>query len=104
MQLENNAVSDVVKRLRRAQGQLAGVIGMLENGRDCTEVITQLAAVCRALDRAGFKLVATGLKAIVHTRLRQEHAAGRGATGTPVPSPWHDPPAGASAAVWQVCS
>jgi DNA-binding FrmR family transcriptional regulator len=62
VQLENNAVSDVVKRLRRAQGQLAGVIGMLENGRDCTEVITQLAAVCRALDRAGFKLVATGLK------------------------------------------
>jgi DNA-binding FrmR family transcriptional regulator len=68
VQLEKNAVSDVVKRLRRAQGQLAGVIGMLENGRDCTEVVTQLAAVCRALDRAGFKLVATGLKQCASTR------------------------------------
>jgi DNA-binding FrmR family transcriptional regulator len=62
VQLEKNAASEIVKRLRRAEGQLAGVIGMLEKGRDCTEVVTQLAAVSRALDRAGFKLVATGLK------------------------------------------
>jgi DNA-binding FrmR family transcriptional regulator len=68
VQLEGNAVSDVVKRLRRAEGQLAGVIGMLESGRDCTDVVTQLAAVSRALDRAGFKLVATGLKQCVAAR------------------------------------
>ncbi len=52
----------VLNRLRRAQGQLAGVISMIEQGRDCKEVVTQLAAVSRALDRAGFKIVATGLK------------------------------------------
>jgi DNA-binding FrmR family transcriptional regulator len=52
----------VLNRLRRAHGQLAGVIAMIENGRDCQDVVTQLAAVSRALDRAGFKIVATGLR------------------------------------------
>lgn len=52
----------LLNRLRRAQGQLAGVISMIEQGRDCKEVVTQLAAVSRALDRAGFKIVATGLR------------------------------------------
>lgn len=52
----------VLNRLRRAQGQLGGVIAMIEQGRDCKDVVTQLAAVSRALDRAGFKIVATGLR------------------------------------------
>ncbi|WP_278313372.1 metal-sensitive transcriptional regulator [Lolliginicoccus levis] len=52
----------ILNRLRRAHGQLAGVISMIENGRDCRDVVTQLAAVSRALDRAGFKIVATSLR------------------------------------------
>lgn len=52
----------VLSRLRRAQGQLAGVINMIEQGRDCKDVVTQLAAVSRALDRAGFKIVASGMR------------------------------------------
>ena len=54
MQVDQTATSDVIKRLRGAEGQIRGVIGMLEDGRDCAEVVTQLAAVPRALDRAGF--------------------------------------------------
>ena len=65
MQVDDNAMSDVVKRLRRAEGQIRGVIAMLEEGRDCTEVVTQLAAVSRALDRAGFKIIASGLQQCV---------------------------------------
>jgi DNA-binding FrmR family transcriptional regulator len=53
---------EVLHRLRRAQGQLAGVISMIEQGRDCREIVIQLAAVSKALDRAGFKMVATGLR------------------------------------------
>ena len=34
---------------------------MIEDGRDCRDVVTQLAAVSRALDRAGFKIVASGM-------------------------------------------
>ena len=62
MEIEQDALGDVIKRLRRAEGQIRGVIGMLEDGRDCADVVTQLAAVSRALDRAGFKIVATGLR------------------------------------------
>jgi DNA-binding FrmR family transcriptional regulator len=35
---------------------------MIEAGRDCKDVVTQLAAVSRALDRAGFKIVAGGMR------------------------------------------
>ncbi|WP_163807839.1 metal-sensitive transcriptional regulator [Mycolicibacterium anyangense] len=54
--------TDVLHRLRRAQGQLAGVISMIEDGRECKDIVIQLAAVSKALDRAGFKMVATGLR------------------------------------------
>ena len=62
MKLEEQAAGPVLNRLRRAQGQLAGVIAMIENGRDCQDVVTQLAAVSRALDRAGFKIIASGMR------------------------------------------
>ncbi|MGI5253869.1 metal-sensitive transcriptional regulator [Actinacidiphila glaucinigra] len=62
MQVDEEATSAVLNRLRRAQGQLAGVIAMIEAGRDCKDVVTQLAAVSRALDRAGFKIVASGMR------------------------------------------
>ena len=62
MQVDEAALGEVVKRLRRAEGQIRGVIAMLESGRDCAEVVTQLAAVSRAVDRAGFKIIASGLQ------------------------------------------
>jgi DNA-binding FrmR family transcriptional regulator len=62
MQVEAETVADVTKRLRRAEGQIRGVIAMLESGRDCAEVVTQLAAVSKALDRAGFAVIASGLQ------------------------------------------
>ncbi|MFE0581012.1 MULTISPECIES: metal-sensitive transcriptional regulator [unclassified Streptomyces] len=62
MKVDEEAVSAVLNRLRRAQGQLAGVIAMIEAGRDCKDVVTQLAAVSKALDRAGFKIVASGMR------------------------------------------
>ena len=62
MHLPDDTTKPVVNRLKRAQGQLAGVIRMLEESRECEEVVTQLAAVSKALDKAGFALVAGGLK------------------------------------------
>ncbi|GLW99044.1 metal-sensitive transcriptional regulator [Microtetraspora sp. NBRC 16547] len=62
MEMNEMLVGDAVTRLRRAHGQLAGVIGMIEAGEDCAKVLTQLAAVSKALDRAGFKIVASGLR------------------------------------------
>lgn len=65
MELDNTTTDEVIKRLRRAEGQLGGVIRMLEEGRDCHDVVTQLAAVSRAVDKAGFRLVAGGLRQCV---------------------------------------
>ncbi|TWE23508.1 DNA-binding FrmR family transcriptional regulator [Prauserella muralis] len=59
---DEDTIGQVLNRVRRAQGQLAGVITMIEEGRGCKDVVTQLAAVSRALDRAGFKIVATGMR------------------------------------------
>lgn len=59
---DEEAIGVVLNRLRRAHGQLAGVISMIESGRDCKDVVTQLAAVSKALDKAGYKIVATGLR------------------------------------------
>lgn len=65
MQVADETTQNVIRRLRRAEGQIRGVIAMLESGRDCAEVVTQLAAVSRALDKAGFKVIASGLQQCV---------------------------------------
>jgi DNA-binding FrmR family transcriptional regulator len=62
MQLESEAMKPVINRIKRAQGQLAGVVRMLEEGRECEDVVMQLAAATKALDKAGFAIVATGLQ------------------------------------------
>lgn len=62
MQLPDDQTGPIINRLKRAQGQLGGVITMLEDGRECEDIVTQLAAASKALDRAGFTLIAAGLK------------------------------------------
>jgi DNA-binding FrmR family transcriptional regulator len=62
VQLNPDEMGAVINRLRRAQGQIGGVLRMIEEGRDCKEIVTQLAAVNHAVDRAGFAIIASGLK------------------------------------------
>ncbi len=57
----------ILNRLRRAQGQLTAVVTMVEQGRDCRDVVTQLSAVSSALDRAGFSIIATAMRECVST-------------------------------------
>ena len=61
MELPEQTVADLTRRLRRAEGQVRGVQQMLAEGRDCRDIVTQLSAVTKALDQAGFLLVAAGL-------------------------------------------
>jgi DNA-binding FrmR family transcriptional regulator len=65
--LDEQVAKEITNRLRRARGQIDGVIGMIEAGRPCRDVVTQLAAASRALDRAGFKIVASGLRQCLST-------------------------------------
>ena len=62
MKLNAQDMATVTRRHKRAQGQLGGIIKMIEDERDCQEIVTQLAAVSKALDRAGFAVISTGLK------------------------------------------
>jgi len=61
MQLPDEVVHDVRKRLHRVSGQLAGIERMLDEGRECRDVVTQISAATKALEQAGFRLVAAGL-------------------------------------------
>ncbi len=62
MDLDPADLRPTITRLKRARGQLDAVIRMLEQGRDCQEVVTQIAAVSKAVDRAGFTVIATGMR------------------------------------------
>lgn len=55
-------LAPVVNRVKRAQGQLAGVLRMIEDGRELDDVLNQVKAVSKALDRAGFALVTQDLR------------------------------------------
>jgi DNA-binding FrmR family transcriptional regulator len=62
IELNPEELGAVVNRLRRAEGQIGGVLRMIEEGRECKDIVAQLAAVNHAVDRAGFALIATSLK------------------------------------------
>lgn len=62
MKLEARDMYAVINRAKRAHGHLGKVIAMLEEGAECEDVITQLSAVLKALERTGFQIVATGLQ------------------------------------------
>jgi DNA-binding FrmR family transcriptional regulator len=62
MRFESEVVPEALDRLRRVNGQLGGIIRMIEQGRDCQDVVQQLAAVGRAVDRVGLKLLAGQLR------------------------------------------
>jgi DNA-binding FrmR family transcriptional regulator len=54
--------SDIIKRLRRIEGQIRGLQKMVEDGRDCNDTLTQFAAADRALSRAGFKFLSATME------------------------------------------
>jgi DNA-binding FrmR family transcriptional regulator len=61
MNFPTDVCDDVQKRLRRVEGQIRAVQRMIDEGADCADVVTQLAAARGALDRVGFKLMASAL-------------------------------------------
>ena len=52
----------ILNRLRRVEGQSRGLQRMIEDGRSCEEVFTQLAATKAALDRVGILLIALKMR------------------------------------------
>ncbi|QNG37712.1 metal-sensitive transcriptional regulator [Geodermatophilaceae bacterium NBWT11] len=62
MDIPQGELADVIKRLNRIQGQLGGIVKMIEDGRDCAAVVTQLAAASKALNKASFAVVGAGMR------------------------------------------
>ncbi|MGM0839560.1 MAG: metal-sensitive transcriptional regulator [Bacillota bacterium] len=53
--------SQVKNRIKRVEGQLRGIVRMMEQGKDCKDVITQLSAAKTALDRSVGLIVSMNL-------------------------------------------
>lgn len=62
LELSSDEKAAILNRLRRAHGQIAGVLRMVEEDRDCRDIVTQLSAARKALDRSGFALINGGLR------------------------------------------
>jgi len=62
MRFPEEVNDDVLKRLRRLEGQIRGIQRMIEEGQDCGDVVTQLSACKAALDRVGYRLVVAGMR------------------------------------------
>jgi DNA-binding FrmR family transcriptional regulator len=67
---DDAAVSAARNRLRRASGQLTAVIRMLDEGKSCDQVVTQLAAVNKAVNAAAFTIIAANLEECLTSRSR----------------------------------
>lgn len=62
LESDPEAKKKIVNRLRRAHGQLAAVIGAVEDDAHCAEIVQQLSAVSKAVDRAGFLVISSALQ------------------------------------------
>jgi DNA-binding FrmR family transcriptional regulator len=62
MDIDRQERAEVVNRIKRARGQIDGVLAMIESGRSCNDVVIQLAAASSAIDRAAFRLLALSLQ------------------------------------------
>lgn len=62
---DQEQLEEIIKRINRAHGQLGAVARMLEEGRACDQIVTQMAAVTKAVNTAAFSLISANLKQCV---------------------------------------
>ncbi|MBT2648523.1 metal-sensitive transcriptional regulator [Bacillus sp. ISL-34] len=67
MEYDKNSIN----RLKRIEGQIKGVLGMMEQGKDCREVVTQLSAARNAIDRTMGVIVSDNLEKCVRENVEK---------------------------------
>lgn len=72
MDLSPDVIDELQRRLRRVEGQVRGIQAMLADGRECRDVVTQVAAASRALEQVGFRMLAAGLTSCLEDPVRAE--------------------------------
>ncbi|MEY9866704.1 metal-sensitive transcriptional regulator [Peribacillus sp. RS7] len=61
----------VINRLKRIEGQIKGVLGMMEQGKDCREIVIQLSASRNAIDRTMGVIVSDNLEKCVRENVEK---------------------------------
>jgi DNA-binding FrmR family transcriptional regulator len=59
---DETQIAAITKRLKRAHGQMGAIVRMMEEGRSCEDVVTQMAAVSKAINTAAFSLISSSLR------------------------------------------
>lgn len=62
MELETDIIDNLTRRLARIEGQVRAISKMIEEGRECRDVITQISAASTGLDQVGFRLLTSGMQ------------------------------------------
>ena len=62
---------NVMNRLKRVDGQIKGVLGMMEQEKDCRDIVTQLSAARNAIDRAIGVIVSENLEQCVRENVER---------------------------------
>ncbi len=57
--LRDDQRQDLKRRLARVEGQIRGISKMIDDSRQCKDIVTQISAVSKALEQIGFRLVAS---------------------------------------------
>jgi DNA-binding FrmR family transcriptional regulator len=61
MILPDDVHTDLHKRLRRIEGQIRGIQQMLDESRECRDIIAQVSAASKALDQVGLRILVNGM-------------------------------------------
>ena len=62
MELDQDIASNLDKRLARIEGQVRAIRSMIEDGRECRDIITQISAASTGLEQVGFRLLSSGMQ------------------------------------------
>ena len=59
---DQDQLAQITLRVKRAHGQMGAIVRMLEEGRNCEDIVTQISAVSKAVHTAAFMLISSSLR------------------------------------------
>jgi DNA-binding FrmR family transcriptional regulator len=62
MSVRDDSMEAILRRLHRIEGQIRGITRMIEESKDCEDILTQVAAARSALDRVGIHMITHHMK------------------------------------------
>ncbi|OEF99335.1 cytoplasmic protein [Vulcanibacillus modesticaldus] len=63
---------EIINRLKRIEGQIRGVLRMMDEGKECTDIINQLTAIRNAVDRVSVHVIGVDLNKCLSDDLQKD--------------------------------